>query len=600
MNQENTNQSAGEALSEVQMEAITQAAISANRSNAPIDTTVIDKAKEGFNAGIATEPKAVTSGEEPRLPTLDQLNEIRNIDSTKLELTGSEVLHENVPVPTSGDSNYVPPAPISDTVLPEFGKIDQAVKDMKAQELDKTSTSIEEYDGPGIIIENKQKTKIDPVLAALPPETQGDLGKYLEGMETDMVESTTIRNMMAEVNPNLTHPEDQRVVVDGERQQENGRILRATEAPKEVQVQRAEEAMVVINKMEEGNITFTESEQAKIEEAKVIRVNEVKTIDLKTIKKRRDKKPEVRQAIRKKGNSMRTTQVILPASGFTAEMLGCSPYEIMTLQQDEDPITDNELRWSLIWSKIKSTNIDIKSFSEFYNKVAADDFETLIWGILRSTFEDIDTISLNCTNPDCKKQDGSVFNYDYKYSVASLLRPEFITEDMNANMKRVVSARTMDDVIEAHNSAPINVIESFVLPESGYVVEMSIRSANDFVNKSLASLASENLEPQYRQAAILATSINAILIPVDPDEAVDEYFTYDEAEDITEIIYNLSVNDLLIISHKAADVNNDISFKFGFTDLVCPKCSKHTPFQAMDISTILFYRNALSMSVSVE
>ncbi len=597
--QKNQNQTPQEALSAEEMAALANAAASAKTSNTPIDTTVINQVKENFDKSVKPEEKMTTAAGEPRLPTLDQLSEIKNIDRSELEHTGTEVLHENVKPATSIDKDYVPPTPIQDTVMPEFEKIEQA-KIEAENKINNTDKDKPDYQGPGVVVENKQKQPADLAMAMLPPETQDDLAKYMENMEQDMVEGKAIRDMMAEVNPNLAHPEDQRVAVDGESQQEAGRKLRATEEPKEVQERRAKEAMVIINKFEGTELGFTEEEQAKIEEAKVIRINEIKTVDLKTIKKRRDKKPEIRQALKKKGNTMRTTQVILPASGFTAEMLGCSPYEIMTLQQDEDPITDNELRWNLVWSKVKSTSINIKSFEEFYNKVAADDFEVLIWGILRSTFEDQDTISLNCVNESCKKQDGSPYSYDYKYAVSALLRPEYITEEMNESMKRIVNARTMDDAIEAHNLAPVNSVDVFQLPESGYIFELGIRSANDFVNKSLTSLASENLEPQYRQSAILATSVNEILIPEDANDPDTAYYSYDTPEEIMEVIYNLGVNDLLLLSRKAADINNDVSFKFGFTDLVCPKCGNHTEFQPMDISTILFYRNALAMNVNVE
>ena len=293
---------------------------------------------------------------------------------------------------------------------------------------------------------------------------------------------------------------------------------------------------------------------------------------------------------------MKTTNIVLPASGYYAEMLGCSPYEIMTLQNEEDPITDNQVKWKLIYDKIKWNSIGFKTFEDFMNATAVADYETFLWGILRSTFEDTDKISLNCQNPECTTRKGEQYSYEHNYSVTALLRAEEISPKLNENIHRVLSSRTVDDAKEAHNAAPVNDVLSFELPESGFIVELCANNVNEFINKTLENLSDESLEPQYRQAALIATAIKDVLIKAEDGQ----YDEYTEADEITEIVYHLATSDLVILAHKVQEHTSDISFQYGFIDLVCPKCKNHTDFQPMAVETILFYRNALSMNVSVE
>lgn len=608
-----------EAVSPQDMEKLTQSAMAAANVEpvSPIaNAHLIQEAKE--NTASQPEEKASAVGDGTnRLPTL---TDIQNIDRTKMEKAGSEILHENVEV-KGPDYNYKPTGRPDDTIKdPTMSKIiEEEVKRENIQEAkqkaaeeaarieaeEKQRKAEEGYEGSGVVItKTTHTTEGVPIVDGMSPDQVGSLQKYMAGMEESMVASTPIRQEMAKHNENLAplpdYHTDEPTTLRYKKlnpREENLRQMEERFKEQEIDVQRTNEAMIVINKLEDRNsLGLTPEEHSKLKEVKTINLKEVRTVDLKTIKKVRDKKPDVRTALIRKNNSLREIHVILPISGYTASFTGCSTYEIMTLQQEENSIQDTEIKWRLVFEKMVNNDLGMTTFEQFLSSTAAEDFDVCIWAITRATFEDEDVIELNCSNESCVKQNGERYSYEWKYRVSDLLRPELISERTNEIMSKVIDAKTLDEAIVAYRQSPLNSVLGISLPNSEYVVEIAIRNVREFLDKTLTSLTSENLEPHYRQAASLAAGINEINIPM-PD---GRYATYDEPSDIAEIIYNLSADDLLVLTHSIKEHSKDTGFSFGFYDVVCPKCKHHRKFLPMDVSTILFYRNALSVTTSVE
>lgn len=590
-NNENMPQAA---LSQEEMEVLAKETIRAQRNNQELPNSIInDENVPTPSVPVpSTEEKLAANPETVRLPSI---GDIANVKQEDLTLTKSEMLYENVTV-GQPDPNYKPTNRIEDTISPEFASVIKRTEEVQQAVTTQPEAQAKEYEGNGLVIENtKQEEAAEPIMG-MSPDTQDRLASYIANMDSDMAETKGLRDTFAEFNPNLQPVNGQATTPEQSETAQSNELLTEKTDTESDRSKKYKEAVVIIDKLEAKNLEFTKEEREKLQTADVIKLNEVRSVDLKQIKRRRERKTDVKKALQVRGNSMKTTNVVLPASGYYAEMLGCSPYEIMTLQNEEDPITDNQVKWKLIYDKIKSNSIGFKSYEEFMSHTAVADYEVFIWGILRSTFEDIDKISLNCMNPECKNRKGDPYSYDHSYSVSQLLRAEEINERINEQIRRVVDARTVDEAKDAHNKAPVNDVLTFQLNESGFVVELCVNNVNDFINKTLENLSDEGLEPQYRQAALIATAIKEIGI-----EAEDgQWDFFDEPEDITEIVYHLSTNDLVILAHKVQEHTADVSFKFGFIDLECPKCHNHIEFQPMQVETILFYRNALSMNVSVE
>lgn len=579
------------ALSQEEMEVLAKEAIRSGKINQELPNSIINDENVPAPAVPVpgTEEKLAANPETVRLPSL---GDIANINKEELTLTHSETLYNDVKV-GAPDPNYKPVNRVEDTVTPEFST---AIKQKEEAE----AAMKQEQTGGGLVIEKKEVQEKDAPIMGMSPDSQSRLKEYIANMDADMAETKGLRDAFSEFNPNLAPVEGQ-----GEQPPEQGEatgpqssedLLTGKTDIESDRAKKYKEAVVVIDKLESKNLEFTKEERDKLQAADVIKLNEIRSVDLKQIKRRRERKTDVKKALQVRGNSMKTTNIVLPASGYYAEMLGCSPYEIMTLQNEEDPITDNQVKWKLIYDKIKSNSIGFKTYEEFMAHTAVADYEVFIWGILRSTFEDTDKISLNCMNPECKTRKGDPYSYEHSYSVIQLLRAEEISEKLNDQIRNVVESRTVDEAKEAHNKAPVNDVLTFQLNESGFIVEVCVNNVNDFINKTLENLSDESLEPQYRQAALIATAIKEIGIQAEDGQ----WDFFDEPEEITEIVYHLSTNDLVILAHKVQEHTADVSFKFGFIDLECPKCHNHIEFQPMQVETILFYRNALSMNVSVE
>lgn len=601
-------------ISSEEMDALTQGAIEAarNKGNAVIaNPGVIDEAKATLAPKENTAVDAVGDGMK-RLPTLE---EISSIDRSQMEKTETEVLHEDVKV-GEPDYSYKPNSPIDDTITDPFmakmiadenartkAKEDAKLAEEKAKEqaaLAKQKEAEEAYEGNGIVVTKAtQSGEAQQQIENMSPDSVGSLTKYMEEMEDSMTSSTELRQHIATYNENLAPiPDHKNNVNEAETAREaNLRRMEEELDANEKEAARAKEATIIIDKVENKNaLGLTDDEHAKLKEVKVINLKEVKEVNIGQIKKQRDQKPDVRTALKRKNNSFREIMVILPVSGYVATFTGCSTYEIMTLQQEEDSIQDTEIKWGLVFEKMVSNDLGIKTLDQFMTSTAPEDFNVCIWAITRATFNNNDVIELNCANPSCTLQDGSPYSFEWKYEISDLIRPEFISDRTNASMNRIVEARTREEAVKAFRASPLNEIFSFRLPESEFIVEITTRNAREFIDKTLTSLASPDLKPHYRQAAALAASVNEITIPTGENSG----YTYDEPDEVTEIIYNLTASDLIVLTQKVKEYTEDIGFKFGFSNVSCPRCRNHRKFVEMNVPTILFYLNARAVTTKVE
>ena len=196
---------------------------------------------------------------------------------------------------------------------------------------------------------------------------------------------------------------------------------------------RYEEAVVVIDKTGMGQvINFTDEEREKLQKVKSIKLKEVETIELKSIKTKKAK-TGVADKILEKRNSVRNTTVVLPVSGLTMVMKGCSTFELMGLITGTDvDVMSLVAKWTLIHSKIESTSIGKMDFNTFLNNVASMEYDILVYGILCATFPDEDIFPLKC--PKCKS------DIEHKYYVRSLLRAEEMRDKLKEKVKEVADA----------------------------------------------------------------------------------------------------------------------------------------------------------------
>ncbi len=437
------------------------------------------------------------------------------------------------------------------------------------------------YTGPGIVMDNAELFKEEqpmPTYTGITPDSQSSIDAYLAEMDATIEE---LKEYKEEVE------EEQQIIQD----EEDDIIEYETDDSKQREFNESyEEAVVLIDKTGFGQtINFTDEEREKLETVKKIRLEEIETVEVNVNNvKRVKKKSDLKKIIKKHVNKGITTQVVLPVSGYTATISGCSAYELANMtSRDEDPVRNAQNKWSLIHSKIEDTSIGKMGFNEFLSNTAFSDYNTLIYGILCSTYPDDDSIPLKCEH--CKKE------FKHNYSTRSLIRAEKMEDKLKDAFMEIVDASYNEtDAKAVHDNALVSVIRKIKLPASEIIAEIYVQTAHDFINKTVKGTVNLK-DDKYNEAAIMSSMVKAMYIP--DDEEPGSYFEVDTTEEIIEVIFSLSDIDVRVITKIAEDLLNDMDIEYGFMDIKCPHCGHYTPSFTFDIESLLFirYRQALDM-----
>ena len=433
----------------------------------------------------------------------------------------------------------------------------------------------------GLVVDNselKEETVNKPGYTGVTPETESHFDEYLKGMDS---EYEALKAKAEEEEAEAEAADDEN---DDDTEYDD-------EEAKEEFNKKYNEAVVVIDKTGFGSIVnFTDEEREKLEKSKKIKLEEVETISLETLNIKKPKKSESVDTIIKKVTTSHSSNIVMPVSGYTATVRGCSAYELMTLiDQGENRLINAQNKWSLLHSKLESTSLGAMSFNDFLRNTASADYNILIYGLLCATYPDDDTIPLTCEH--CNS------TFEHNYSVRSLIRAEAMSEKLQDLIMKTVDSSIVEELaIENHNNSPINKIKRIKLPYTGYIVELYIQSAYDLINKSIKDLDNEE-DSKYEQAAILSTMVKTIYIP---DAEDGSYYEISKSSDITKIVYNLNEIDLRIIRKMGEELLEDITMDFGIMNITCPKCGHFTPSLSMDLESILFYRYRQAMTTTIE
>lgn len=440
------------------------------------------------------------------------------------------------------------------------------------------------YRGPGLVINNDELS--DNTVhqgpkygVGLNPNVVDALDSYMQEMDSEIEELKERHEEILETNPEARKSEE-----NDDEEETNGMT-------KDEFNQKYEEAVVVIDKSGFGRvINFTDEEHEKLEKVKKIKLEEIENISLDTIKTKKPKKKDIDKIIKRITN-VTTTNIVLPISGYTAEIKGCSAYELISLiDGNENALLNAQNKWSLIHNKIENTSIGKMDFNEFLLNTASNDYNTFIYGLLCSTYPDDDTIPLTCDK--CKK------NFDHRYSVKSLIRAEAMEEKLQDTIMHVVDSSVSEKAAkQAHKDALISKVKRVRLPHSGIIAEIYVQSAYDLINKSIKDLT-DNTDEKYAQTAVISTLINAFYIP-DPDED-GSYFEVNTGADISKTIYTLNEVDVMIIRKLGEDLLDNMAISYGLMNVTCPHCGNYIPFIPMELENILFYRYRQALNTVID
>lgn len=499
----------------------------------------------------------------------DAMNKARSLaddDSEETKVIGSDWMNANR---TSNVEPKEEPKEIQYENKPEL------VPDETAPDVTMTGTT--DYTGPGLVINNEdindEVDELKPNYTGVTPKTQEYLDAYLKEMDNDI----EILKENAELQENEEDEDSEEVSDDMTFDEFN---------------EKYDQAVVIIDKTNFGHIVnFTEEEHEKLEKVNKIKLEEIETVSLETIKTKKIKKKSDFNKIIKKINNITTTSVVLPISGYVAEMRGCSAYELISLIGNNDNAMLNaQNRWSVIHDKLESTSIGKMSFNEFMMNTASSDYETLIYGILCSTYPDDSTMTITCEK--CEKR------FEHKYSVRSLIRAEQMSDNLKDAFVRIVDNSISEDAARAvHEDSIIKQVKRVKLPMSGIIAEIYVQSAYDLLNKSIKSL-NDNKDSKYNDTAVISTLVNTLYIP-DVDDP-GSYFEVDDGLDIAKTLYTMNEKDIMVIRKIGEGLMKDMSIEYGLMNIRCPYCNHYTPTLPVNVEDVLFFRYQKALNTEIE
>lgn len=353
-----------------------------------------------------------------------------------------------------------------------------------------------------------------------------------------------------------------------------------------------------------GDFAFTDEERDKLFMATEIHLKEIENVELSTLTVRKADKSFVEEAKEYQFSSSQT-MMTFPASRFRAEMAGLSFGEMGDISLNTSAnsnISFEQIRKKLtvIYNKMRNPSCgEFESFDDFLKKFAYVDMDLAVFGLVVSTFPDIDEIPLNCQNPQCKK------GFTHRFSPRSLIRYEKCSDKFLADVGLVVNtpAKDLPSLIE---DSPAQTCKYIRLPFSKFIIKLGIASAYDYLYTIIDNIVGNKFEEEHpddvngilQLGSVMLSLIRSVMIP-QPDGS---YVEYTEFEDMIHAIYQIKPDEFKILTSILQKYNNVYSVPFELHDIVCPHCGTKTAVLPLDINYLVFlkYQRLLSEELNID
>lgn len=361
---------------------------------------------------------------------------------------------------------------------------------------------------------------------------------------------------------------------------------------------------VIIDKTGLGSdVIFTDEEKEKLFSSTEIRLKEVEDVELSTLTIRKPDKSFVEEAKEYQFSSSQT-MMSFPASRFRAEMSGLTYGELgdISLNNDAGNVTFDQIRKKLtvIYNKMKNPSCGpFASFDDFLKKFAYVDMDLAVYGLVISTFPEVDDIPLTCNNPSCKK------SFNHKFSPRSLLNLNNCDMHLLKEVDRIIHAtpQELEHLIEDSPTQKYKVIK---LPISGFIVKLGIASAYDYLYTIVDNTLGDKFETEHpddvngilQLNSLLLGLIRAVLIP----NGDGSYTEYDKFEDMIHALYMIKPGEIRILTSVLQKFINAYTIPFELSGIVCPHCGAKTPHLEIDINYLVFlkYQRLMNEELNID
>lgn len=295
-----------------------------------------------------------------------------------------------------------------------------------------------------------------------------------------------------------------------------------------------------------------------------------KTVDLAsiTVKVPKDKKDYL--MLRKKRlEAQATYQVVLPKSGYYAEMLKLSSIEIQNLalaSQTNSRYNYRQKLLRLVYDKIKNTSLGKVSFIDFLHITAESELNILLYGIYCMTYKNINEYDITCEN--CEK----------KYNL-SINNKDLLILEVNQDADTIANIRNI--ITEAKTPKELTS-QSFVsnisrLPmNNGCIYEIKEPSLYDSLDRLYKNIDEEKFKDDIGLGFV--RFIDSVLIPDDDGE----FIRVNDFDTVYVEFNALGDEDYYTLSECVKEISENNRVRFGLKNIVCPHCHHKTEDQIID------------------
>lgn len=352
---------------------------------------------------------------------------------------------------------------------------------------------------------------------------------------------------------------------------------------------RTESVTIILNKLNEKTVSFTDDEREKMVKTNVINVKIVDDLDMNSVEI--DRSPiSFNDLISEFKCDTIQTPVVFPQSGFRAYMTGLSVSEMLAFglnEQNAYTVDDIKKRLTIVYHHMVNPSIFIENFDDFLNKFAWSDLELAVWGMLISSFPPKDTVTLKCGKKECGK------SYDVEYSPSAILDWDAVSKDFIKLFEDVISC-TEPNTESISKNSPIRKSLIVELPYTKMRVELGRPSSHDYVTRiapamideaTIKSIVGENPNERDMSIFLAAMFVRVLYVPVN-----GKYHPLTSYKSIYQALCNLKPGELDAL---IAVVNNkfpDTEPAFYLPASKCPYCGKVSEKIEITASELLFQR----------
>ena len=436
------------------------------------------------------------------------------------------------------------------------------------------------------MIQAAQNVKFDRL-----PQTGLEMAAAMDAIE----EATTSKEVMNGEKVKTVNIETQE---SGEKSPEE--VTSSNEATTAVDEDRKNIINILIDKTGlGGDFKFTDEEKEKIFSSTEIHLKEVEELDLSTITVKKAEKSFL-ESVNEFQISSSKVPVVFPASRFKAYMTGLSYGEMGDISLNNENVTFDQLQKKLtvIYNKMVNPSIgEFENFEDFLKKFAYVDIDLAVYGLVVATFPEIDDIPLTCNNEKCKN------SFNHKYSPRTLIRFDKANEKFLNAMNDVVEC----PAAESHKlleESPARVHKRVKLPFSGFIIEIGIASAYDYLYTIVDNIIGDKFKDNHPDDVNGILQINATLLglirAVYVPSGDGSYTMFDNFEDMINALYMVKPEEISILASLLQKYTDSYTVEFELFDITCPHCGTKTSRIPLDINSLVFLKYQRLMSTEID